>query len=330
MGLFQPKHDAILPTLLALLAALTVNEFTLAASAESPTKAETRSTVEAQRPPSAPRWGLNVSSGRFDFAGTEAARGNSYSFDRILVESQNVGFSFKKTPQLTFAVGGKYLQNYSELRAGTRLFKSNTEGWGDTLLTATQVEALDPQQTLVSTIGVQVPTGEVTIKNPRKVNVNHPYYLQTGSGTTDFYGALTYQKAWSTPLRAGALASALVRTGRNEVDYRRGSEYSASLWSDWVVHSAFTPGLRLNYKHIGKLAGVDASLGRNEYTEYYHSPQNNWDFGVTMKGAWPLKVLGNTNLTYAASLPVAQRLKNIVNLQVETKYTVTAGLQATF
>ncbi|MCB0366178.1 MAG: hypothetical protein H6624_15220 [Bdellovibrionaceae bacterium] len=291
---------------------------------------ELRQSSQAVQPAPANRWAMNLTSGRFDFVGTEAARSNSYSFDRILVESQSVGVTYKQTNQLSFAANGKYLQNYSELRAGGKLFKSQTEGWGDTMLSSTYVEPIDAQQTLISTVGVQVPTGSVTIKNPRKVNVNQAYYLQTGSGTYDVYGSMVYMKSWNQPLRSGAMASALVRTGRNEEDYRRGSEYSAAMWTDWTLSSYFTPGVKLNYKHIGKLAGVDQSLGRNLYTEYYHAPQNNWDLGFTLKGSVPIKTLGNTSFSYAAGIPVFQRLKNIVNLQVDTKYIVTAGLQTAF
>ena len=79
-----------------------------------------------------------------------------------------------------------------------------------------------------------------------------------------------------------------------------------------------TPRLVGYYKVKQAIKGMDPTLGRNIYTEFYHHDQQNWDLSAAIK--FEQKLFARTSLTAEAGRPLAQGAKNSDQVIVSTNY----------
>lgn len=113
----------------------------------------------------------------------------------------------------------------------------DVSGFGDTLVSALYRLAGNHRHQLIGGLGVSIPTGSVSQKNPDGTFVH--YEMQLGSGTWDLVPSLTYQGR-ADRLTWGAQFNAQVRLeSENKSGYALGDWYQATGWTavrvaDWI------------------------------------------------------------------------------------------------
>tara|TARA_R110002167_G_scaffold15034_5_gene60522 strand:- start:96 stop:1100 length:1005 start_codon:yes stop_codon:yes gene_type:complete len=140
-------------------------------------------------------------------------------------------------------------------------FTTKSKGIGDLKLSSTNtVFERDKQRALIN-IEVSVPTGSIDERDdtPAGTNQKLPYSMQLGSGTYDFTPGITYTKninIWSW----GAQAKAIIRTGRNDNNYRLGNKLKFTTWAVRKINNYFNGSLRIDVNSWGNIKGTDPEL----------------------------------------------------------------------
>ncbi len=225
-------------------------------------------------------------------------------------------------------VMGSHLNNYVETELGGKLYKDRTKGFGDTAIAAIHPIALSANLITIYDIGVSLPTGSINMKNQNAPQRNYAYNMQLGSGTYD--ALLGATALYIQPVyQIGGRGSATLRTGENSNEYRLGNLYRADAWIDAPVGYGLTPRLVGYYKWKDAINGMDKSIGRNPYTEFYHHAQINWDVSAALKYT---NSLGTKSVALNAEVgaPIAQGSRNVDNVTVSTDYYANLGLTGTF
>ncbi len=140
-------------------------------------------------------------------------------------------------------------------------FRTHSEGIGDIKPSAILSILDTPDMKLVGQIGLSLPTGSIDERDDTPAGSNQllPYGMQLGSGTFDPFARLTFTK-FDGPWSYGTQASATIRFGENDEDYRLGHHSMVSAWTMYNVTEYFGVTLRLNGKYLGDIHGADARL----------------------------------------------------------------------
>lgn len=128
-----------------------------------------------------------------------------------------------------------------------------TSGLGDTNVSALyQLYKVDQQQ-LIGTLGVNMPTGDVDLKNGNGTFVH--YGMQLGSGTWDLTPSLTYT-GHQSKISWGAQLGAIWRMeDENDSGYALGDQYEAMAWSAYELLNWMSVSARLAWQHQDDIDG---------------------------------------------------------------------------
>ncbi len=219
-------------------------------------------------------------------------------------------------------------------------FQTNSEGWGDIMLTSLWRLYAFEAPSLGShafhfNFGITFPTGSITKRDATPTGNNRlPYPMQIGTGTVNILPGLTYRGA-SDKLSWGAQAAGNVRTGRNDEGWRMGHVYNltgfgAYRWANWISTS-----LRANWKYWGNNKGIDNQISQTLPNGAKSVPTAFPEF----LGGQRLDILAGINillpewkglenrLAVEAGAPIYQYLNGP---QLETDYAVFAGYQGVY
>ncbi|MGZ3736397.1 MAG: hypothetical protein ACXVC0_15635 [Bdellovibrionota bacterium] len=307
----------------------------LAQAADSATKLEGSSTASQESAaPASKHWKASASTYYYNFEGTQAAHGGIYNFGKTTLSMQLAALSYETSPGgWTFLALGQHFDNYVETNmpipgVGNVLFHDRTLGWGDVLIDASHPIFLGSSFLLFGDVGVSVPTGSIDKKNPNSpIGGNYAYNMQMGSGTYDAELG-TVAVYLNSLFQAGTHISTYQRMGESQNGYRLGNLYKGEGWLDVPVAFGFTPRIVGYYKVKQAIHGMDPTLGRNIYTEYYHHDQQNWDVSAALKFEHAL--MGTATLVAEAGKPLTQGSKNSDQVVVSTNYYGTVGVSGTF
>jgi len=154
-----------------------------------------------------------------------------------------------------------YIQQKTDhiaLKPGYETFTIETDGFGDAVISASYT--LNSESWVLS-LGVSLPTGSIDEQGdtPRDTgNQQVPYTMQLGSGTYDFPVELSYQNSSEPNLSFNA--SATIRTGTNDRDYRLGNNYSLSGRYKVDLSSRLQSYAGLTLQYSDSIHGQDDSL----------------------------------------------------------------------
>lgn len=134
-------------------------------------------------------------------------------------------------------------------------------GFADTEVGAL-VRVLDAdRRRLHLNLGLGIPTGDVTVSDPRVVPEHRRlgYPMQLGSGSWEARPGIT-GLLQSDRLSHGAQLIGVLRINENSEGYRKGNEVVGTAWthlrgSDWI-----SPGVRIEGRHWGGVSGSDPAL----------------------------------------------------------------------
>jgi hypothetical protein len=165
-------------------------------------------------------------------------------------------------------------------------------------------------------VGVKLPSGatQQTFNGGPQAGEPLDRGLQLGTGTTDLllgvYAFGSLSPDW------GIFGQALFQKPSGEKDgFKPGDGVNANVGVRYTGYAGLTPQLQLNLRAEGRESGVQADVENSGATLVYLSP------GLTFS-------LSRACQFYAfAQVPVAQRVNG---LQIEPRYSVSAGLHWTF
>jgi len=115
---------------------------------------------------------------------------------------------------------------------------------------------------MLTSLGVSAPVGNINIRGEAESMYPQqrlPYVMQLGSGTWDFIPTINYLHKKSN-LTLSTQASAILRSGYNNVGYKWGNEYSLTIWGAFKWSKLFDSSLRLEGISSGQLKGMDNTL----------------------------------------------------------------------
>ncbi len=270
-------------------------------------------------------WASTLDYMYFSFQGTRPANGNIYDFEDVQLDLQMFTLKYSPSPLVNYSAVATYQTNYAETYFLGDLYSDRTHGISDTLLKRTEVFVLPSQQLFILDLGLYLPTGSINERNQNNLAFNYPYNMQLGSGTFDPMITTIYMKNFGVKHQLGALGLARLRTGEtNRNGYHLGNDWTASLWYSYLWNAYLTPSLKLNYRSIEGLSGVDPLITRNIFMEFYHNTRSVWDITPTLAAKFPI----NKNISVQAmvALPVWQRFSNIDDVEVETNWYGQLGI----
>ncbi len=275
---------------------------------------------------SSPNFKATFDSLYYDFQGRHDSDSGLYGFEGVSYSTQTMQLTYLATPTLNFAVQARQIRNYAETKFGPIFSKDVSQGMGDTKLKATKT-FISGFDLIIADLTLSVPTGSISEKNVNAPDYNYPYNMQLGSGTYDLEPSLIYL-ATRRRHQMGGLAMAILRTGRNQYDYRRGNEYISRVWYSYLADPLLMPGLWLNYRHVQRMNGQDSTYGRLPVMAFYHSPRNFWEFAANINSQY--EITKNLKLKALVGRPLWQESNNIENLQVYTRWFAQVGAEGTF
>lgn len=145
-------------------------------------------------------------------------------------------------------------------------YRMDSSGWFDTELSMLFDAGRTAHGAWVGKLGLSLPTGSITESDGMPhghggamVPMRMEYNMQLGSGTYDLRPAMTYseQRAnWSW----GAQASAVLRLGENDQDYRLGHRGELTAWAARLWTPAVSTSLRLVGARWGNIHGRDSAI----------------------------------------------------------------------
>ncbi len=204
----------------------------------------------------------------------------------------------------------KQSTDHLSLVPGYSTFTINTDGIGDAVMSASY--ALNSESWLLS-LGLSLPTGSIDEKGdtPRGPgNQQVPYTMQLGSGTYDFPVELSYQNSSAPNL--SLRASATIRTGTNDRDYRLGNNYSLSGRYKVDLSSRLQGYVGLAGQYSDSIHGQDDSLLAGDPATLYPASITNPDLygGKKISASLGLlwKITKDYQLNIALGKPIYQNL----------------------
>lgn len=270
----------------------------------------------------------------FSFQGTQAAKGNIYDFEDVQLDLQMFTLKYSPSSLVSYSLVATYQTNYAETYFDGYLFSDRTHGLSDTLLKRTQVFVLPAQQVVILEGGIYLPTGSINEKNQSNVAFNYPYNMQLGSGTIDPMVTAIYIKTLASKHQFGALGLARLRTGENNSNgYHLGHDWTGGLWYSYLLNPFITPSLKLNYRSIEGVSGMDPLLRGNtpesialydRYMNFYHNTRSVWDFTPAINFKYP--IAKHVTAQALVGLPVWQKFNNVDHVEVETQWYGQLGI----
>lgn len=183
----------------------------------------------------------------------------------IMQEVHAVRLAYDLTQAMTLRAQVPFVMQSTDhisIISGYDAFNISSDGIGDIALVLDSTVSQSLNSSWKVGAGLSMPTGSIDEEGdtPRAPgNQQLPYTMQLGSGTWDFPLFVSFRK-YEAKWDWGVDGSFTLRTGENDRDYRLGNKASLGGWLMWKGASAFTPGIRLDYRWRDDIDGEDVSL----------------------------------------------------------------------
>ena len=184
-----------------------------------------------------------------------------------------LGVMYAPNADLTFMAMTGYVQKTMRLTTynmmGMRIgnFETESEGFGDTTISALFRGQMTATSQIHYALGLSVPTGDIeeqdTVLTPMNTRIaaRLPYAMQTGSGSYDLKPAITFNKHFENYSFGGQI-SAVVRLNDNDSDYRFGDIFTVQSWVSKSISPTVSASLRLKGTSEEKIDGRDTLIDK--------------------------------------------------------------------
>jgi hypothetical protein len=207
------------------------------------------------------------------------------------------------------------------------IHKHGTDGFGDTLVSASYRLARDAGFRAHATLGIWVPTGKVDRLNADGTFVH--YGMQSGSGTWDVEPAITFSGSEGAFGWGGQAAYRWRSDDDNASGYALGDKAQVSGWASYLLTGDLGATFRLSYEHEGAIEGH-----YNGPHRHASPPDRQGNYGGDIVSAglgfnWLLPIAGpqRPQLGVEFGVPVHQDLNGI---QLPRDWRMAVSLAKTF
>lgn len=247
---------------------------------------------------------------------------------KMKMTMQMLGFMYAMSDGLTFAVMGNHIANDMDLVTGMgEGFVTKSSGFGDASVSGLWKIVNGNKQSLHTTIGISIPTGNIDQRDntPMMANAQLVYPMQLGSGTWDPYLGVTYL-GQSTNFSWGLQPSYKLRLGTNTEDYALGNLLNVVAWGAIKASDYLSFSTSINYCNLGEITGQDADLNPMMMPLFntVNSGRNQMDLGVGSNFYISSGGLKNLRLGLEVKIPVSQSVNGI---QMKNTLATTFGVQ---
>ncbi|MEM9398781.1 MAG: transporter [Verrucomicrobiota bacterium] len=268
---------------------------------------------------------------------------------KMIKEMHMMGLMYAPTDNLTLMLMSSY--NFIEMdhtilfaplanfNNGSSSFTTNTEGVGDTKLTALYNLVHNNNVKLHIGLGLSMPTGSISEqdKTPAAgqplVDRQLPASMQLGTGTWDIHPSITFVHDFSY-LSYGLQIRGAIRPHDNNHHYRWGDEFATDIWSAWKVADWISLNVGLGYKWQDDLKGNQSNIATTSpagrtvttaYAENYGFQELDVNFGLNIQV--PHEAFDNHQLGIDAKLPL---FRDHNGYRLENDYMITVGYKLLF
>lgn len=261
----------------------------------------------------------------------------------MTMDMHMVGAMYAPTDWLTLMVMGMWLEKEMDHityagAVGTNIlggFTTDSDGWGDTRLTALYRLYETPRNNLHLNLGVSLPTGSITEQGQvlaptgARPVLRLPYSMQLGTGTYDLLPGITYYGNDGGKWSWGAQFNAEIRLeDENDESYSWGNKTQMTAWGAYEWEKWVSTSLRLTMSDMDEIDGQDPLITAPVQTA---DPDNfggniiEAGFGVNF--IVPRGPLVDHRFAVEANVPIHRDLNGP---QLETDWTITLGWQYAF
>jgi len=250
---------------------------------------------------------------------------------RMTMQMHMLGAMYAPSDTLTLMVMAPYIIKEMDhlTRMGTR-FTTRSQGFGDISLSGLYTVFDRARQRLHLNLGFSVPTGSIEERDATPMGPDQilPYPMQIGSGTVDLQPGITYLGQagdWSW----GTQAMGTLRLGENSNGYRLGNQLALTAWGARQWANWFSTSLRLAGRTWGNIDGQDSRLNPSLVPTADPSLRagTQLDLGLGLNFYIPEGQWSGTRAAVEVNLPL---YRNLSGPQLETDFSITAGVQASF
>lgn len=253
-----------------------------------------------------------------------------------------VGGMYAPTDWLTLMAMGMWMEKdmshitFQGMMGTNRLgtFKTQSEGWGDTVLSGLVKLYEHDNTTIHANLGLSIPTGSIkeegNVLTPMNMRprLRLPYAMQLGTGTYDFHPGLTYNGSRGD-FSWGAQYKAEIRLeDENDQGYAWGDKHALTAWGAYQWAPWISTSLRLTGSTEDDIDGIDPNIVAPVQTadpDNYGGERVEAGLGVNLMA--PSGMLKGHRLAFEAAAPVYEDLNGP---QMERDYTFTLGWQKAF
>jgi len=171
-------------------------------------------------------------------------------------------------------------------------------------------------------IGLSVPTGSIDEKSGSNTL---GYGMQLGSGTWDFYPAITYL-AQTKNYSYGAQLGGILRASDNDQGYTLGNRLEAALWGARKITDSLSASAKFDYSTQDEVDGEDSRMNNNMSSALSSVDQGRdiTTFGLGLNYYFQNSVLRGHRLAAEWETPLDQKVNGV---QLELDSTWTGGWQ---
>jgi hypothetical protein len=234
------------------------------------------------------------------------------------------GVMYAPLDRLTFALMLPWQQKEIDVIGPSTAGSGETSGIGDAKLMFLLPFVQKGKELTQFNFGISFPTGSIMEVDPSGQRL--PYALQLGSGSWDIYWGITYTGQYRF-VSWGSQFEGLYRLNDNDIGYRLGTDYTASIWLAFSMGKWVSASGRMVWTRLGNIKGADPALDKT-----LNPLNDNMKRGATLLELGPgvnilLPFFGGQRIALEATFPVFQ---NLDGPQLSKDVTFTAGWQWIF
>lgn len=239
-----------------------------------------------------------------------------------------LGGMYALSDRLTLMVMGNYISNSMDLRTGMGVdFTTESGGMGDVTVASLLKIMNHNRQSLHSTVGISIPTGDIDKRDATPMLDEAPlaYPMQLGSGTWDPKLGVTYL-GQSDRFSWGAQSTYKFRLGENSENYTFGNRFDMVGWGAIMLADYVSFSTSLSYFDTQKIEGVDADLNPMMMPLFNtaNSGRKQLDVGLGVNFYVPKGGLKDSRIGAEIKIPAYQKVDGI---QMKNTLLATLGVQ---
>ena len=246
-----------------------------------------------------------------------------------------LGIMYAPSNYLTFMLMTNYVEKEMQQERmpmlGSSRFDVNSNGLGDTRITALIKLRKNNYQKSIIGLGISFPTGSIDKRDstPTSLNTRLGYSMQNGTGTFDPYMFLNNVYNSGKFKIGGQILFKSSLSNHNSKGYHYGNLIDLKTWFSYRWLKNFSSAMKINYLYQGRMQGFDNEMNRRMSPAMDSRNQgfNKLNIGFSVNFINQKKLLKNHRMGIEVLCPVFQ---NVRGIQMSKNIKTILGWQYSF